>query len=237
METEVSLPRLQVPATCPCPVPEHSSPCPPSHFLKIRINIILPSTPGSPKWSLSLRFPHQYPVYASPLSVRATFSAHIVLDFITRTVLGEEYRSFSSSLCYLLTYSMEQSSSWEANRFSAGQEIPRILWNPKVHYRIHKCPPPVHILSQLDPVHTPTSHFLKIHLNIILPSAPASPQWALSLRFPHQNTVHASPLPHTRATLCYLEKLYTCYLRLCSKKFSFLLWLSCRWFVGCLLAL
>jgi len=76
------------------------------------------------------------------------------------------------SFIYLLTYSMDQRPSWEANWFAASQEIPRILWNPKVHYRIHKCPPTVPILGQFDPVHTPTPHFLKIHLNIILQSTP-----------------------------------------------------------------
>ena len=67
---------------------------------------------------------------------------------------------------------MEHSPSWKADRFSASQEIPHILWNSKVHYRIQKSQPPVLILSQLDPVHIPTSHFLKIYLIIILPSTP-----------------------------------------------------------------
>jgi len=90
---------------------------------------------------------------------------------------------------------MEQSPSWEVNRFSASQEIPRHLWNPKVQYGIRKWPTTVPILSQIDPVHTVISHSLKIQLNIILPSTPGSPKWSLSLRFPHQNPVYASPLP------------------------------------------
>ena len=97
---------------------------------------------------------------------------------------------------------MEQSPSWKAKRFVAGQEIPRILWKSKVHYRIHKRLPPVPILSQLDPVHNPTSHFLKTHLNIILPPTPGSPKWCLSLRLPQQNSVYVSPLPHT----CYMTR-------------------------------
>ena len=93
---------------------------------------------------------------------------------------------------------MVQSPSWEANWFAASQEILRILWDPKVHYRTHKRPPLVPILCQPNPVHTPTSHLLEIHPNIIHPSTPRSPQWSLSLRFPHQDPIRPHLLTHTR---------------------------------------
>ena len=57
-----SLPLSQVPATCPYPEPARSSP-----YLQIHLNIILPSAPRSSKLSRSLTFPHQNPVYPSPL--------------------------------------------------------------------------------------------------------------------------------------------------------------------------
>ena len=97
---------------------------------------------------------------------------------------------------------MEQSPSWEANWFSGNQEIPRILWERKVHYRIHKCPPSVSVPNHIDPFHAPTPHFVTIHLNIILPSMNGSFKWSLSLRSPHQNPVYTYPLPHT----CYMPR-------------------------------
>ena len=94
-----------------------------------------------------------------------------------------------SCLSYL-TIPMEQSTFWEANRYSASQEIPRILWKSKAHYRT------VTILSQTNPIHTP-SKFLKIHFSVILPSTPGSSKWSLSLRFPHQKPcIHISSPPY-----------------------------------------
>ena len=54
-----------------------------------------------------------------------------------------------------LSNSMQQRPSSEANRFSASQEIPRILWNPMGHYRIQMRPPPVPILNHINSAQAP----------------------------------------------------------------------------------
>jgi hypothetical protein len=97
---------------------------------------------------------------------------------------------------------MEQSPSWKAKGFAVSQEIPCVLWTLKIPHCTHKRLPPVPILSQPNPFLTPTSHFLKIHPNIIVPSTPGTPRRSLSLRFTHQNPVHTSPFPHT----CYVPR-------------------------------
>ena len=52
-------------------------------------------------------------------------------------------------------------------------------------------------LSWASPIQS-TSHLLEIHPNIIHPSTPRSPQWSLSLRFPHQDPIHPPLLTHMR---------------------------------------
>jgi hypothetical protein len=81
---------------------------------------------------------------------------------------------------------MEQSPSSEANSHSASQEIPCILWNPKFHYHVHKTPPLLPVLRQMNTFHTFPSYFPKILSNIILPSTPSYFEWSLPLKFSDQ---------------------------------------------------
>jgi hypothetical protein len=64
---------------------------------------------------------------------------------------------------------MELSPSCEAVNCAATQELPSILWNPKVYYRVYKSPPLFPILSQINPI---LSYLSKMHFNIVHPPMP-----------------------------------------------------------------
>jgi hypothetical protein len=76
------------------------------------------------------------------------------------------------------------------------EKYPALLWNRKVHYRVHTSPPLDPILSQLNPVRPIDSYLPKVHLNVILPPTPRSFQWSLPFGPTNQNPVNTSPLPH-----------------------------------------
>ena len=99
MKPEDSLPHLQVPANCPYPEPDRTSPYPP-HPSFLRSILILSShlRLGLPSDLLPSGF--LTTTLYTPLlpSIRATCPAHLILlDWITRTILGEQYKSFLGS--------------------------------------------------------------------------------------------------------------------------------------------
>jgi len=59
---------------------------------------------------------------------------HHCVDSPSISSLSDARARAAQKTSNMLTYSMVQSPSWEANWFAASQEIPRILWNPNVHY-------------------------------------------------------------------------------------------------------
>lgn len=87
----------------------------------------------------------------------------------------QTYCSKANERISVKSNAMKQISSCEG---STPQEIPQILWNPKVHCHAHKIPHSSTLLSQMNSVHILTCYYFKIHFNIILFRF-SSPKWPL----------------------------------------------------------
>jgi hypothetical protein len=114
-----------------------------------------------------------------PLKYAMIYSFHIVPNTSFSEILP-----LAAVPCNTLTAnSMEQSDSSEANSRSASQEISLLLYNLKVHYRVHKNRPVVPILSQTNPVHILTLDSFDIPFEYYHPIYARSPKWSLPVRF------------------------------------------------------
>jgi hypothetical protein len=105
MEPEGSISCPQEPSTGPYPEPYQSNPLHsiPSYISKIHFNIVHPLRFGLPSVLFQSGFPTNvlHAFLFSP--IRATCSAHLILlDLLIVTILGEEYKLCSISLCSFL---------------------------------------------------------------------------------------------------------------------------------------
>ena len=103
MEPEGSSRCSKEPFKSPYPEPHKSSPCP--HPTSWRSILILTShlRLGLPRGLFPSGFPAKTLYTPLLVTIRATCPTHLILfHFITRTILSEEYRSWSSSLCSFL---------------------------------------------------------------------------------------------------------------------------------------
>jgi len=67
-------------------------------------------------------------------------------------------------MCDLPThYTTDKNHCRENEGSSASQEIPRILWNTNVHYRVHNSLPLIPTLCQTNPVHSIQRYIFYYH--------------------------------------------------------------------------
>jgi hypothetical protein len=117
---------------------------------------------------------------------------------LSLSFVQELLKLFSRKQSYVTNF-MELSPSREADSCSAAQELPSILWNPKVHYLVHKSLPLLPILSHINSVHTIASYLSKIQFNIFHPVLVFLA--GSFFRLPNQYPI-CIPLLHSRYMTC-----------------------------------
>ena len=124
---------------------------------------------------------------------RSHFWGRTETNSFTRVIITD------TPLTYFLTYSMEQSPSWEANQLA--KKFPAFHGTRRFTSAFTSAR---HLsLSSVRSIQSmPQSQIFKFHFNVILPPKPGSSKWSPSLRSPHPNPVRTSPLPHT----CYMPR-------------------------------
>jgi hypothetical protein len=121
-----------------------------------------------------------------------------------------------------LTSSMKQSAFWWAKTFSASQEIPCILWNSEVHYRIHKRPLSLPILNQCNPIHVLHPTYWRFILLLSSLLRLGLPRGLFPLRFPTK-TLYVPLLSPIRDTCpTYLILLDLIILIICGEDYRFI---------------
>jgi hypothetical protein len=106
-------------------------------------------------------------------------------------VISELYLSPLQNLLFIkkdITSSMEMSPSWQAASCASTQRFSSILWNPKVHYHVHKSSPLFPILRQINPVYTTPSYLwsilvLSTHLHLGLPTCLFPPAFPTNILY------------------------------------------------------